>query len=437
MDAPLFSELLKEASGTDIKNMEENGYCLYTSAQRPEESLLQDIEDSIGSHIQPGTTPPTYFDSADRPKAVKELWKNFVNYGINLPVILLPLFEDTSTLQFQGPIIVSDIASPLRTTAALRRSHPCRDGISVWRPIQKGVGPEDGLFKVYRRSHAIETEQKLRESGIRAADIRIRADQVLITRGGLWIEEQSGAGRLMWMGFSEESIGLHIDTYSLHFITLACGASHFHSRHRALSKIDWETAEFAQVDLSFTPQDRHTGSGSSRTETAEGVLHLAQEGLKEVQGFITQLGDPTRLILSADYDPIKDPRTAFLNAGRDIDQRKWFLRAVCIRYLAKRSWGMSISDFINEERLPNTTQALTPALTPIRWLREQIMMLNQMVKVNGRKRPIRNTSVGYDSGYDDGRSDVSEHVSGMSQRQGRGRAWDNWAGRWVPAGRAH
>lgn len=65
------------------------------------------------------------------------------------------------------------------------------------------------------------------------------------------------------------------------------------------------------------------------------------------------------------------------------------------------------------------------------------MMLNQMVKVNGRKRPIRNTSVGYDSGYDDGRSDVSEHVSGMSQRQGRGRAWDNWAGRWVPAGRAH
>lgn len=87
MDAPLFSELLKEASGTDIKNMEENGYCLYTSAQRPEESLLQDIEDSIGSHIQPGTTPPTYFDSADRPKAVKELWKNFVNYGINVSTL--------------------------------------------------------------------------------------------------------------------------------------------------------------------------------------------------------------------------------------------------------------------------------------------------------------------------------------------------------------
>lgn len=84
-----------------------------------------------------------------------------------------------------------------------------------------------------------------------------------------------------------------------------------------------------------------------------------------------------------------------------------------------------------------STEGEDPRDAEIHWLREQIMMLNQMVKVNGRKRPTRNTSVGYDSGYDDGRSDVSENVSRMSQRQGRGRAWDNWAGRWVPAGRAH
>jgi hypothetical protein len=79
MDAPLFSELLE-----NMVNMEEYGYCLYTSAQRPEESLLQDIEDSVGSHVQPRTTATTYFDSADRPKNVKELWKSFINFGINV-----------------------------------------------------------------------------------------------------------------------------------------------------------------------------------------------------------------------------------------------------------------------------------------------------------------------------------------------------------------
>jgi hypothetical protein len=65
-------------------NMEEYGYCLYTAAQSPEESLLQDVEDSVGSHVQPRTTPTTYFDSADRPKNVKELRKSFINYGINV-----------------------------------------------------------------------------------------------------------------------------------------------------------------------------------------------------------------------------------------------------------------------------------------------------------------------------------------------------------------
>ncbi|KAH1915069.1 hypothetical protein KXW47_003730 [Aspergillus fumigatus] len=306
MDAPLFSELLEEESVTDMVNMEEYGYCLYTSAQIPEESLLQDIEDSVGSNVQPRTTLTTYFDSADRPKNVKELWKSFINYGINLPVILLSLFEDTSTLQRQGPIIVSEIGLALGATPALRRSHPCCDGISVWRPIRKGVGPEDGLFKVYPKSHRIESEQQLRESDICADVIRIRADQVLITHGGLWIEERSGTGLLMWMGFSEESIGLHINMHK------------------------WETAEFAQVDFSFTLQERSTGSGNSRTVTAEGVLICAQERLEEVQKFITELGDPTKLILSADYGSVEDPRTAFLAVGRDIDPWKWFLRAVSV-----------------------------------------------------------------------------------------------------------
>jgi hypothetical protein len=159
----------------------------------------------------------------------------------------------------------------------------------------------------------------------------------------------------MWMGFSEESIGLHIDMYSLLFIALAYGASHFLSRHRTLSKIEWETTEFAQVDLSFTPQDRHTGSDSNRIETAEGVLIRAQEGLEEIQEFITQLGDPTRLILSAHYDSV-DPRTAFLTVGRDLDPRKMFLRAVSIRYLAKRSWGAKISNFIKQESLPDSVR---------------------------------------------------------------------------------
>jgi hypothetical protein len=92
---------------------------------------------------------------------------------------------------------MSKIASPLGTTAPLRRSHPYYNSISVWRPIQKDVGPKDGLFKVYPRSHRIKSEQELQESSICADNISIHADQVLITHGGLWIEERSGAGLLI------------------------------------------------------------------------------------------------------------------------------------------------------------------------------------------------------------------------------------------------
>jgi hypothetical protein len=85
MDTPLFSELLEDKSITD---MEVRGFYVYTSTQRPGEALVRDIENSVGSHSQPRTAPTTYFDSADRPKEVKELWKSFINYGINVSTLL-------------------------------------------------------------------------------------------------------------------------------------------------------------------------------------------------------------------------------------------------------------------------------------------------------------------------------------------------------------
>jgi hypothetical protein len=82
---PLFSELLEEKSVTD---MEVRGFYVYTSTQSPGEALVRNIENSVGSHSQPRTAPTTYFDSADRPKEVKELWKSFINYGINVSTLL-------------------------------------------------------------------------------------------------------------------------------------------------------------------------------------------------------------------------------------------------------------------------------------------------------------------------------------------------------------
>jgi hypothetical protein len=84
MDDPLFSELLEEESVMDMVNIEEYRYCLYTSAQSPKESLLQDIEDLVRSYIQPRSILTIYFDSADHLKNVKELWKSFINYSINV-----------------------------------------------------------------------------------------------------------------------------------------------------------------------------------------------------------------------------------------------------------------------------------------------------------------------------------------------------------------
>ncbi|PKX88393.1 uncharacterized protein P174DRAFT_74289 [Aspergillus novofumigatus IBT 16806] len=87
------------------------------------------------------------------------------------------------------------------------------------------------MFKVYSGSHYIETEDELRRSGIKPVEVRVRADQVLFTHGGLWVETLgSCGGNLMWMGVSTDLVGLHIERYSLHFIADAHAASHFLSR---------------------------------------------------------------------------------------------------------------------------------------------------------------------------------------------------------------
>jgi hypothetical protein len=59
--------------------------------------------------------------------------------------------------------------------------------------------------------------EEAREAGIVAEEIRVRVDQVLVTK--LVVEPvESGGGVVMWMGFSTEIIGLHAAKDNLEFI---------------------------------------------------------------------------------------------------------------------------------------------------------------------------------------------------------------------------
>lgn len=212
------------------------------------------------------------------------------------------------------------------------------------------IGAEDGLFKVYPGSHRIRSEEQLRQSKIDAVELRIRADQILIVDGGLWIEQGGGgSGLLMWTGVSTEIIGLHVDKYSLGFVALAYGSEKFLARNRPLVM----TAPEA-VELNHPFQERAVRS-NSRSEKANDVLTLASSTLKETEAFLKRLCDPSGLILTSDYGVHKDdPRIEYATV-RSTDLEGYFLRAVTLRYLSRRSRETpdeAVARFLRKEGLP-------------------------------------------------------------------------------------
>jgi hypothetical protein len=68
--------------------------------------------------------------------------------------------------------------------------------------------------------------EEAREAGIIAEEIRVRVDQVLVTK--LVVEPvESGGGVVMWMGYSKELIGLHPGKNNLDFIVDAYHLDYF------------------------------------------------------------------------------------------------------------------------------------------------------------------------------------------------------------------
>ncbi|KAL2859817.1 uncharacterized protein BJX67DRAFT_376032 [Aspergillus lucknowensis] len=329
--------------------MDEWGFCLVNSATITDEALVRSlkVEKDVLDRLADSESVK-YLASADR----KE-WQQLMEHNFNLDVlVLLRNFDTTEGVIWQGPIIHN--LAPSSTGTRLRRAHPCREGISIWRPVRGGLGPENGLFKVYPASHKIRTEDELRNSKINAVEIRIRADQVLISRGGLWIEEGSGDGLLMWMGVSAEIIGLNIDKYCLAFVAEAYNALLLLSRTQPSGLAEAETKP--TPDDPFFPQSRLMRPGEHRSDTVDTFLSHALEFLSRIVEYFKKL-DPTGIILAA-CCTVDDPRSAFLTAERGTDIRKWFLRALAVRYLVQRyySRGGTLEDFIRAENLPNTSR---------------------------------------------------------------------------------
>jgi hypothetical protein len=211
------------------------------------------------------------------------------------------------------------------------------------------------LLKVYPGSHKFRTIEELRESGISPVTLRLYPNHVLFTCAGLWIEEGSGAGYLMWMGASLSIIGLHIDMHCLAFIALAYGATQFLSRREPA--ITQQAQDYLPPPLlrQIMPNSRLQ---HSRSETANGILAQVMQDLPRSVAFFEELQDPTGLILQAEYHTANDPREAFLTTGRLFDPAPSFKRVLTVRRHAQRFYSrdISIAKFIDEEGLTNTAQ---------------------------------------------------------------------------------
>jgi hypothetical protein len=213
------------------------------------------------------------------------------------------------------------------------------------------------LLKVYPGSHKFQTIEELRESGISPVVLPLYPNQVLFTCGGLWMEEGSGEGYLMWMGVSLSIIGLHVDKYCLTFIARAYKASQFLSWQLPLGRIKGGAEELIQQHPPYSLEDRLSSRRSGRSESAERILELSVEGYERTERFLAELGDPTRLMLSASYAATDNPITAFLTCHRSEDPNDWLMRAVVTRLLVcqyRSGSYTSVTEFLRLAGLPDT-----------------------------------------------------------------------------------
>ncbi|KAL4912363.1 hypothetical protein BDW62DRAFT_216428 [Aspergillus aurantiobrunneus] len=267
-----------------------------------------------------------------------EQWQKFMEYGINLDVALLRYLGTARGVFRQGPVLASSASD---TGTSLRKAHPCRCAISIWRPMRGSIGPEHGLFKVYPGSHHLNTEDELRSSEIQAVDMQIHADQTAF---------------LLWMGISTEIIGLHIDKYCLEFVALAHGASRFLLRHQP------PEIEIPPAPEPSRPISRQLGTPSQRSGTAIQFLESALSSLPQIIDFIEKLQDPPGIILQR-YYTAHNATVTFLSVGHDIDPENWFLHAIL---------RGTIKDFVQEEGLPETTQKVILNGQKVHWLEQTL-----------------------------------------------------------------
>ncbi|KAL4817221.1 hypothetical protein BDW67DRAFT_160044 [Aspergillus spinulosporus] len=333
--------------------MNENGYYFVKSSP-----VNKDLEQSLSAqeYSSLASSPESTKNLGSADYQLKRQWQKFMGYGINLKVALLSHLGTTRGVFLQGPVLASSIGN---TVTGPRRAHPCRSAISIWRPI----GPEHGWFRAYPGSHHFSTEDKLQRGGIQAVDIRIPAEHVLFTHGGLWIEEESIDGHLLWMGMSTEIIGLHIDRYCPEFVALAHGAERFLSR-RGLPEI-----QVTPEPEIFHPISRQS-QPSSRSFTAEEFLRSILASFPQIIGFIEKLQDPTGLILRK----YCTDTVTFLSVGYDTDPEGWFLRVLVVRYLTKLccSRGETVTNFVQKEGLPNTAQNAILNGQKVNWLEQTL-----------------------------------------------------------------
>lgn len=99
----------------------------------------------------------------------------------------------------------------LPNTAQLgpKRAHPCSNSLSIFRPLEGVVGPENGMLRVYPSSHSLQTKEEVLGICGPSRAIYLAPNQALVTLGALWVDlSNTGGGVLMWKGCSQQPMGI-------------------------------------------------------------------------------------------------------------------------------------------------------------------------------------------------------------------------------------
>ncbi|EEA25035.1 sensitivity to high expression protein she10 [Talaromyces marneffei ATCC 18224] len=204
--------------------MASKGYMIWTCDRALPEETIEYIQNTIGRRKLYGavlndtnTTTPndakaTYNCAEDWKKDWKKYrneWEKILMDGSRFGTVLTASLPSNHPEPYfwQGPLVRRFIKN--KSPSKLMKAQPCPESIAFIKPLDEALSPTNGMFKIYRGSEHLQTEEELRASGIPGETVFIARNQLLVIRP-VWVETSDEGGAIfLWAGYSSHLIELY------------------------------------------------------------------------------------------------------------------------------------------------------------------------------------------------------------------------------------